>query len=112
MAMQLGPDDQVATMQLDEYGRPFLVIADQDKKTRLTGVDAIKSHILAAKNVGDVIKSSLGPNGLDKILQSPDGEVTVTNDGATILSLMDVEHQVAKLLVQRKYYAQNFFDAL
>lgn len=100
MAMQLGPDDQVATMQLDEYGRPFLVIADQDKKTRLTGVDAIKSHILAAKNVGDVIKSSLGPNGLDKILQSPDGEVTVTNDGATILSLMDVEHQVAKLLVQ------------
>lgn len=66
----------------------------------MTGVDAIKSHILAAKNVGDVIKSSLGPNGLDKILQSPDGEVTVTNDGATILSLMDVEHQVAKLLVQ------------
>merc|ERR1712110_174191 len=87
-------------MQLDEYGRPFLVIADQDRKTRLTGVEAIKSHILAAKNVGDVIKSSLGPNGLDKILQSPDGEVTVTNDGATILSLMDVEHQVAKLLVQ------------
>jgi len=98
--MQLGPDDQVATMQLDEYGRPFLVIADQDRKTRLTGVDAIKSHILAAKNVGDIIKSSLGPNGLDKILQSPDGEVTVTNDGATILSQMDVEHQVAKLLVQ------------
>lgn len=96
----MGPGDQMATIQLDEYGRPFLVIADQDAKTRLTGVQAIKSHILAAKNVGSVVRSSLGPNGLDKILQSADGEITVTNDGATILGLMDVEHQVAKLLVQ------------
>ena len=44
-----------------------------------------------------VIPSSLG---LDKILISPDGEITVTNDGATILSQMEVEHQIAKLLVQ------------
>lgn len=102
--MQAMPDlaegDQIATMQMDEYGRPFLVIADQDRKSRLTGLDAIKSHILAAKNVGQVVRSSLGPNGLDKIMTSPDGEVTVTNDGATILGMMDVEHQVAKLLVQ------------
>jgi len=40
------------------------------------------------------------PTGLDKILISPDGEITVTNDGATILSQMEVEHQIAKLLVQ------------
>merc|ERR1712173_53340 len=96
----LGPGDQLATVQMDEYGRPFLVIADQDSKSRLTGINAIKSHILAAKNVGNIVRSSLGPNGLDKILSSPDGEVTVTNDGATILGMMDVEHQVAKLLVQ------------
>lgn len=96
----MGPGDQLATVQMDEYGRPFLVIADQDSKSRLTGIDAIKSHILAAKNIGNIVRSSLGPNGLDKILTSPDGEVTVTNDGATILGLMDVEHQVAKLLVQ------------
>ena len=38
--------------------------------------------------------------GLDKMLVSPDGDVTVTNDGATILNLMDVEHQIAKLMVQ------------
>lgn len=96
----MGPGDQLATVQMDEYGRPFLVIADQDSKSRLTGIDAIKSHILAAKNIGNIVRSSLGPNGLDKIMTSPDGEVTVTNDGATILGLMDVEHQVAKLLVQ------------
>lgn len=96
----MGPNDQVATMQIDEYGRPFLVIADQDSKSRLTGIEAIKSHIIAAKTVGQTVRSSLGPNGLDKILTSPDGEVTITNDGATILGMMDVEHQVAKLLVQ------------
>ena len=96
----MGPGDQLATVLMDEYGRPFLVIADQDSKFRLTGIDAIKSHILAAKNIGNIVRSSLGPNGLDKIMTSPDGEVTVTNDGATILGLMDVEHQVAKLLVQ------------
>jgi len=96
----MGPGDQMATMQIDEYGRPFLVIADQDSKTRLSGIDAIKSHIIAAKSVGQTVRSSLGPNGLDKIMVSPDGEVTITNDGATILGMMDVEHQVAKLLVQ------------
>jgi T-complex protein 1 subunit epsilon len=42
----------------------------------------------------------LSNSGLDKILISPDGEITVTNDGATILSQMEVEHQIAKLLVQ------------
>merc|ERR1711887_529322 len=87
-------------LAIDEYGRPFLVMRDQGTQNRLTGVEAIKSHILAAKNVGQVVRSSLGPNGLDKIMTSPDGEVTVTNDGATILDKMDVEHQVAKLLVE------------
>ncbi|KAL1424516.1 hypothetical protein MTO96_020068 [Rhipicephalus appendiculatus] len=73
---------------------------DQDRKKRLTGVDALKSHILAAKAVANIIKTSLGPKGLDKMMVSSDGDVTVTNDGATILKMMDVEHQIAKLLVQ------------
>jgi len=85
---------------LDEYGRPFLVMRDQNTQNRLCGVEAIKSHILAAKAVSSTLKSSLGPNGMDKILVSPDGEVTTTNDGATILDKMDVDHQVAKLLVE------------
>lgn len=46
------------------------------------------------------MKTSLGPKGLDKLLVSSDGDVTITNDGATILQQMDVEHQIAKLLVQ------------
>jgi len=84
----------------DEYGRPFVILRDQDKKSRLTGIDAHKSHILAAKSVSNVIKTSLGPKGLDKMMVGPDGDVTVTNDGATILDLMDVDHQVARLMVQ------------
>lgn len=76
-----------------------------------------QSHILAARQIASTIRTSLGPKGLDKMMVSPDGkslhwmfacyyllfalgEVTVTNDGATILKMMDVEHQIGKLLVQ------------
>lgn len=84
----------------DEFGRPFIILKEQEKKRRLTGLDAQKSHILAAKTVANTLRTSLGPNGMDKMLVSPDGEVTITNDGATILSQMEVEHQIAKLMVQ------------
>lgn len=50
--------------------------------------------------MASILKTSLGPKGLDKMMVSPDGDVTVTNDGATILDMMDVDHQIAKLLVQ------------
>ncbi|KAH8022607.1 hypothetical protein HPB51_000907 [Rhipicephalus microplus] len=92
--------NSLGTLTFDEYGRPFIILKDQDKKKRLTGIDALKSHILAAKAVANIIKTSLGPKGLDKMMVSSDGDVTVTNDGATILKMMDVEHQIAKLLVQ------------
>ncbi|KAG1753358.1 chaperonin Cpn60/TCP-1 family [Suillus lakei] len=91
---------QEAVYATDEYGRPFIILRDQGRKTRTHGVEAIKSHILAARTVANIIRTSLGPRGLDKILISPDGEITVTNDGATILGQMEVEHQIAKLLVQ------------
>ena len=55
---------------------------------------------MAATSVASVLKTSLGPKGLDKMMQGPDGDITITNDGATILQQMDVEHQVAKLMVQ------------
>ena len=61
---------------------------------------SLQSHILAARTVANTLRTSLGPLGMDKMLVSPDGEVTVTNDGATILSMMDVEHQIAKLMVE------------
>ncbi|KAG6812961.1 T-complex protein 1 subunit epsilon [Tricholoma furcatifolium] len=93
-------DPNQAVYATDEYGRPFIIVREQAKKTRSHGVEAIKSHILAARTVSNIIRTSLGPRGLDKILISPDGEITVTNDGATILGQMEVEHQIAKLLVQ------------
>ena len=55
---------------------------------------------MAGRQIADTIKSSLGPKGLDKMMVSSDGDVTVTNDGATILKLMDVDHEIAKLMVQ------------
>uniref|UniRef100_A0A803JPS4 T-complex protein 1 subunit epsilon n=1 Tax=Xenopus tropicalis TaxID=8364 RepID=A0A803JPS4_XENTR len=90
----------LGTLAFDEYGRPFIIIKDQDRKSRLSGLDALKSHIMAAKAVANTLRTSLGPNGLDKMMVDKDGQVTVTNDGATILSMMDVDHQIAKLMVE------------
>lgn len=84
----------------DEYGKPYIIIKDQSSKTRIKGIEAIKSNILAARTICKILRSSLGPKGMDKMLVSPDGDVTVTNDGATILNRMDVQHPIAKLLVE------------
>uniref|UniRef100_A0A915C197 T-complex protein 1 subunit epsilon n=2 Tax=Parascaris univalens TaxID=6257 RepID=A0A915C197_PARUN len=89
-----------AHVLFDEYGQPFIILRDQEKQKRLTGIEALKSHILAARAVANTLKSSLGPRGLDKMLVSPDGDVTITNDGATILDKMDVKHHVARLMVE------------
>lgn len=88
------------SIAFDEFGRPFIIIRDEDKQKRLTGINALKSHILAAQQIAEILRTSLGPKGLDKMLVSPDGEVIVTNDGATILKNMDVDHEIGKLLVQ------------
>ncbi|KAF8822310.1 putative T-complex protein 1, epsilon subunit (TCP-1-epsilon) [Cardiosporidium cionae] len=84
---------------LDEFGNPFVVLREQENKKRLRGLAAQQSNILAARSVSDTLKTSLGPKGMDKIIVSSDGNVTVTNDGATILQKMDIEHQCGKLLV-------------
>jgi len=62
--------------------------------------DVRLSNIIAAKGVADAIRTSLGPRGMDKMIQKADGEVLITNDGATILSQMDVAHPTAKMLVE------------
>uniref|UniRef100_A0AAY4AH29 T-complex protein 1 subunit epsilon n=1 Tax=Denticeps clupeoides TaxID=299321 RepID=A0AAY4AH29_9TELE len=54
----------LGTIAFDEYGRPFIIIKDQDKKSRLTGLEALKSHIMAAKAVATTLRTSLGPNVL------------------------------------------------
>nr|XP_035148182.1 T-complex protein 1 subunit epsilon-like [Callithrix jacchus] len=90
----------MGTLAFAEYGRSFLIIKDQDRKSRLMGLEALKSHIMAAKAVANTMRTSLEPNGLDKMMVDKDGDVTVTNDGPTILSMMDVDHQIAKLMVE------------
>jgi T-complex protein 1 subunit epsilon len=90
---------RTAQITTDETGRPFIIVRDQGKKSRVHGNEAVKQHILAAKSVASLVKTSLGPRGLDKILISPDGDITVTNDGATILGQMEIKDNIAQLLV-------------
>jgi len=87
-------------MVYDEYGRPFIILKEQQAKNRVKGVEATKSNILAAKSISNILRTSLGPKGMDKLLVSPDGDVTITNDGATIMTQMEIHHQVAKLMVE------------
>lgn len=100
MAQQGMPDLSNAIVAQDEMGRPFIIVRDQGKKQRKHGVEATKLHILAARAVASIVKTSLGPRGLDKILVSQDGDITITNDGATILQQMDLDNEIAKLLVE------------
>lgn len=69
-------------------------------KRRVKGIEALKVNINAARCISNALRSSMGPKGMDKMLQSPDGEITITNDGATIVEKMDIEHPTAKLLVE------------
>jgi T-complex protein 1 subunit epsilon len=84
----------------DEYGRPFIIMREEEKQHRLKGLAAQKANILAARTISNVLRTSLGPKGLDKMLVNQDGAVTVTNDGATILKEMEVQHEIAKLIVE------------
>lgn len=67
---------------------------------RIMGKDAQRNNILAAKMVADMIKTTLGPKGMDKMLVSPMNEIVVTNDGVTILDEMQIEHPAAKMIVE------------
>ncbi|GAY43965.1 hypothetical protein CUMW_078640 [Citrus unshiu] len=102
-------------LAFDEFGRPFILLRQQEEKSRLRGLDAQKANVSAGKAVARILRTSLGPKGMDKMLQSPDGDVTImsgginvvnhiiavpSNDGATILEQMDVDNQIAKLMVE------------
>ncbi|KAA8648241.1 chaperonin-containing T-complex alpha subunit TCP1 [Aspergillus tanneri] len=66
---------------------------------KITGADVREQNVLATQAISNVVKSSFGPSGLDKMMVDDIGDVTVTNDGATILSLLDIEHPAGKILV-------------
>ena len=77
---------------------PILLLKEGATETK--GKDARKNSITAAKLIAQVIRSSLGPRGMDKMLVGSTGDVTITNDGATILKEIDVEHPIAKMMVE------------
>jgi len=79
-------------------GIPVLVL--KEGTTRTTGREAQRANIMAAITLAETIKSSLGPRGMDKMLVSSFGDVTITNDGATIVKEMDVQHPAAKMMVE------------
>ncbi|EEQ91065.1 T-complex protein 1 subunit alpha [Blastomyces dermatitidis] len=66
---------------------------------KISGSDIRDQNVLATQAIANVVKSSFGPSGLDKMMVDDIGDVTVTNDGATILSLLDIEHPAGKILV-------------
>ncbi len=76
------------------------VILMPEDVQRMMGKDAQRNNILAAKMVADVVKTTLGPKGMDKMLVSPTNDIVITNDGVTILNEMQIEHPAAKMIVE------------
>ena len=87
----------MASIQQTPQG-PVLVLKESALQQK--GRDAQKNNITAAKMVADLVKTSLGPRGLDKMLVDSLGDVTITNDGATILKEIDAQHPAAKMMVE------------
>ncbi len=87
----------MASIQQGPNG-PVLVLKESALQQK--GKDAQQNNIAAAKLVSDLVKSSLGPRGLDKMLVDSLGDVTITNDGATILKEIDVQHPAAKMMIE------------
>ncbi|MEX2192925.1 MAG: thermosome subunit beta [Nitrosarchaeum sp.] len=87
----------MASIQQTPNG-PILVLKESALQQK--GKDAQHNNIAAAKLVAELVRSSLGPRGLDKMLVDSLGDVTITNDGATILKEIDVQHPAAKMMVE------------
>ena len=79
-------------------GQPIFILPEGT--LRNTGRDAQSRNIMAAKAVAESVRTTLGPKGMDKMLVDSIGDVTITNDGATILKEMEIEHPAAKMMVE------------
>ncbi|MEM0025382.1 MAG: thermosome subunit beta [Zestosphaera sp.] len=79
-------------------GIPVLILKEGTQRT--TGAEALRSNMVAAMTIAEILRTTYGPRGMDKMLVDTLGDVTITNDGATILDKMDVQHPTAKMLVQ------------
>jgi thermosome len=79
-------------------GQPVLILKEGTSRSR--GKEAQRNNIMAARVIGEVLKTTLGPRGMDKMLIDSLGDITITNDGAAILDEIDVEHPAAKMMVE------------
>ncbi|WP_406659885.1 thermosome subunit beta [Methanolobus sp. ZRKC3] len=79
-------------------GQPIFILREGSQRTR--GREAQSNNIMAAKAVAEAVRTTLGPKGMDKMLVDGLGDVVITNDGATILKEMDIEHPAAKMIVE------------
>jgi len=79
-------------------GQPVLILKEGTSRSR--GKEAQRNNIMAARVVGEVLKTTLGPRGMDKMLIDSLGDITITNDGAAILNEIEVEHPAAKMMVE------------
>ncbi|MFZ2499922.1 MAG: thermosome subunit alpha [Methanosarcina sp.] len=83
---------------MDKGGQPIIIVDPRKEQTK--GKEVLSMNIAAAKAVASIVKSTLGPRGMDKMLINPIGDITITNDGATILHDMSIEHPAAKMVVE------------
>src|SRR5215208_2181622 len=88
----------MASVQTTAGGMPVLILREGTKENK--GKEAQRNNITAAKLVAEVVKTCLGPRGMDKMLVDTVGDVTITNDGAIILKELDVQHPAAKMMVE------------
>lgn len=81
-----------------QAGQPVLILKEGTARRR--GREAQRNNIMAALTIGEVLRTTLGPRGMDKMLIDSIGDITITNDGAAILDEIDVEHPAAKMMVE------------
>ena len=88
----------MAYLTQTQSGQPVLILKEGTSRSR--GKEAQRNNMMAARVIGEAVKSTLGPRGMDKMLVDSLGDITITNDGAAILDEIDVEHPAAKMMVE------------
>jgi thermosome len=83
---------------IEPTGIPVIILKEGTQRTY--GREAFRSNAMAARAIAEILKTTYGPKGMDKMLVDSLGDITITNDGATILDKMDIQHPAAKMLVQ------------
>src|SRR2546430_17483830 len=86
-------------------GQPIIILKEGTEREK--GKGAVYNNIAAARAVADAVKSTLGPTGMDKMLVDSLGDATITNDGATLLKEIDVQHRAAKMLAEAAKKTDN-----